>query len=173
MVTIVATKGVKYPDKELYDFVMQELDKRGINEIEVGKVAYELQHEYYPDVTVEQFGSELKNVLKKREVLNILAIGFELDNLAAENKLTPVLHTIIANDLGMFGVDEALAFNITQLYGTISSSNFGLGDKVKLGLAKKLDTEDGKVNTFADDLFLALCSAVVARFGHGSALALQ
>lgn len=172
---MVATKGFQYPDQELYEWVLKELDKRGINEVEIGKVAYELQHEYYPDVTVEQFGSELKNVLKKREVLNILAVGLELDNLAGRGMLSEPLQSIIANDAGVFGVDENLALNISQLYGSIAVTNYGLGDKKKFGLAKELDndTEEGRVNTFADDLFLALCSAVVGRFGHGAPLKLK
>ena len=67
---MVANKNVPYPDQELFDYVVKELDKRGIDEWTVGNAAYAMQHQYYPDVTVEQFGSELTNVLKKREVLN-------------------------------------------------------------------------------------------------------
>lgn len=170
---MVANKNVPYPDQELFDYVVKELDKRGIDEWTVGNAAYAMQHQYYPDVTVEQFGSELTNVLKKREVLNNLAVGFALDNFANRNLLPEPLQTIVANDLGNFTVDESLALNITQLYGTISSTNYGHADKEKIGFAKELDNSNGEINTFSDDLFSALASAVCARFAHGSALQLD
>lgn len=169
---MVATKGVDYPDKELYEYVVAELEKRNITQKTVGEAAYELQHMYFPNVTVEDFGSELPHVLKKREVLNLLATGLALDNLATENKLPQPLQFIIENDLGVFGVDETLAMAISQLYGSIAQTNYGYADKEKMGLAKKLDNGGDYVNTFADDLFLALVSGVVGRFGHGSALKL-
>lgn len=170
---MVANKNVPYPDQELFDYVVKELDKRGIDEWTVGNAAYAMQHQYYPDVTVEQFGSELTNVLKKREVLNNLAVGFTLDNFANRSLLPEPLQTIVANDLGNFTVDESLALNITQLYGTISSTNYGHADKEKIGFAKELDNSKGEINTFSDDLFSALASAVCARFAHGSALQLD
>lgn len=170
---MVANKNVPYPDQELFDYVVKELDKRGIDEWTVGNAAYAMQHQYYPDVTVEQFGSELTNVLKKREVLNNLAVGFALDDLANRSLLPEPLQTIVANDLGAFGVDEALALSITQLYGTVSSTNYGHADKEKIGFAKELDNSNGEINTFSDDLFSALASAVCARFAHGSALQLD
>lgn len=169
---MVATKGVDYPDKELYEYVVAELGKRNITQQTVGEAAYELQHMYFPNVKVEDFGSELPHVLKKREVLNLLATGLALDNLATENKLPQPLQFIIENDLGVFGVDETLAMAISQLYGSIAQTNYGYADKEKMGLAKKLDNSGDYVNTFADDLFLALVSGVVGRFGHGSALKL-
>lgn len=170
---MVANKNVPYPDQELFDYVVKELNKRGIDEWTVGNAAYAMQHQYYPDVTVEQFGSELTNVLKKREVLNNLAVGFALDNFANRHLLPEPLQTIVANDLGAFGVDEALALSITQLYGTVSSTNYGHADKEKIGFAKELDNSKGTINTFSDDLFSALASAVCARFAHGSALQLD
>ena len=170
---MVATKNQPYPDKELYDYVKDELKKRGITNDRIGEVAYELQHDRLPDVTVEQFGNELNNVLKKREVLNNLAVGFALDDLAEAKQLPPALQLIIENDLGAFGVDESLALSISHMYGSISDTNYGYADHMKFGYAKELDNDKGSVNTFSDDLFLALCSAVCARFAHGSVLNMQ
>lgn len=42
-----------------------------------------------------------------------------------------------------------------------------------MGVAKELDNNHGYVNTFADDLALALASAVIGRCGHGSKLELD
>lgn len=170
---MVATKGFKYPDRELYDWVLNELHKRNINNETIGEIAYEMQHQYLPELTVEDFGKELDEVLKKREVLNILATGFALDNLADEGLLPSPLQEIIENDLGVYGVDESLSLCLSQLYGSIAVTNYGFTDKDKPGIAKDLDNSHGHVNTFADDLALALASAVIGRCGHGSKLELD
>lgn len=170
---MVATKGLKYPDRELYDWVLNELNKRNINERTIGEIAYKMQHQYLPELTVEDFGSQLDDVLKKREVLNILATGFALDNLANEGLLPEPLQSIVANDLGVYGVDESLSLSLSQLYGSIAVTNYGYTDKDKPGVAKNLDNKHGQVNTFADDLALALASAVIGRCGHGSKLDLD
>lgn len=170
---MVATKGLKYPDRELYDWVLNELHKRHINNETIGEIAYEMQHQYLPELTVEDFGKELDEVLKKREVLNILATGFALDNLANEGLLPEPLQSIVANDLGVYGVDESLSLSLSQLYGSIAVTNYGFTDKDKPGIARDLDNSHGQVNTFADDLALALASAVIGRCGHGSKLDLD
>lgn len=170
---MVATKGFKYPDRELYDWVLNELHKRHINNETIGEIAYEMQHQYLPELTVEDFGKELDEVLKKREVLNILATGFALDNLAQDGLLPEPLQSIVANDSGVFGVDEGLSLSLSQLYGSIAVTNYGFTDKDKPGIAAQLDNSDGQVNTFADDLALALASAVIGRCGHGSKLELE
>lgn len=169
----MVSKNIKYPDQELFDFVMNELKKRNINSHTVGEAAYQLQHQYLPELTIADFGYQLNEILKKREVLNTLALGFEIDNLVTEKKLSEPLQTIIENDLGIFGLDELLAMNISQLYGSLSVSNFGFADKIKVGIAKDLDTDESHVQTFSDDLFSALVSAVIGRCGHGSKLELE
>ncbi|MFT8837661.1 phosphatidylglycerophosphatase A [Liquorilactobacillus satsumensis] len=169
---MVATRNMEYPDQELYNFVLKEMKMRNINRKTIGEAVYELQHQYFPKLKPEDFGKELPNVLKKREVLNLLATGFILDNLASEKKLPEPYQQIVENDLGQFGVDETLAIAVSQLYGSLGNTNFGYGDKIKVGWAKNLDTDtkQNRVNTFADDLFLALVSGVVGRFGHGRPL---
>ncbi len=170
---MVATKGFKYPDRELYDWVLNELHKRHINNETIGEIAYNMQHQYLPHLTVEDFGTQLDEVLKKREVLNILATGFALDNLANEGLLPEPLQTIVKEDAGVYGVDETISLALSQLYGSIAVTNYGYEDKKKLGIAAQLDNSNGQVNTFADDLALALASAVIGRCGHGSKLELD
>ena len=94
-------------------------------------------------------------------------VALELDRLATEDKLQQPLQNIVANDSGVFGVDEALAVSIANIYGTIGVTNFGYLDRVKNGVIKDLDTQkDGRVNTFIDDLVGALAAAVAAKMAH-------
>ena len=170
---MVEAKDFKYPDRELYNWVLNELEKRNINRRTIGEIAYKMQHQYLPNLTVDDFGKELDEVLKKREVLNILATGFALDNLADEGLLPEPLQSIIQADAGVYGFDESAALSLSQLYGSIAVTNYGYVDKTKIGVAASLDNSHGHVNTFADDLALALASAVIGRCGHGSKLDLN
>jgi len=76
------------------------------------------------------------------------------------------LLSIIRNDLGVFAVDEVLGVSISQLYGLIGVSSFGMVDKVKTGVIKDLDTDDTRINTFVDDLVGAIASAAAAKVTH-------
>ena len=170
---MATNKKYDYPDSELYAYVRGELDKRNINEKTVGEAAYELQHEYLPHLTVSDFGNELNNILAKREVLNILAMGFTIDNFAQKKQLPSPLQDIMENDAGVWQLDEMFAVSIAQLYGMLSVTNFGYADKAKVGWASSLDNSPDHITVFADDLFLALVSAVIGRCGHGSKLHLD
>jgi len=94
-------------------------------------------------------------------------VALELDRLATEGQLKEPLQTIVARDAGVFGVDEGIALNMANIYGTIGVTNYGYVDKVKEGVIKKLDTDkSGVVNTFIDDLVGAIAAAVAAKIAH-------
>ena len=98
--------------------------------------------------------------------MNNVMVGLELDRLAEEKKLKEPLLSIIRNDAGVFGVDEVLALQIANIYGTIGSTNFGYLDRVKYGLIKKFDEDKQHVNTFLDDLLGAIVAAACAKLAH-------
>lgn len=161
------TKNFKYPDKAAHELVMNELGRRGITMKTIAEIAFELQKDFYPAAQIEEFYDAANEVLHKREVLNNAMVALELDRLATEDKLQQPLQNIVANDSGVFGVDEALAVSIANIYGTIGVTNFGYLDRVKNGVIKDLDTQkDGRVNTFIDDLVGALAAAVAAKMAH-------
>jgi len=160
-------KNFKYPDKAAYDFVIKALAAKGITYKEIAQITYNLQINYVPNLTIEECELETKEVLHKRELLNNAMVALELDRLATEGQLKEPLQTIIASDAGGFGVDEGLALNMANIYGTIGVNNYGYVDKVKEGVIKKLDTDkSGAVNTFIDDLVGAIAAAVAAKIAH-------
>jgi phosphatidylglycerophosphatase A len=78
------------------------------------------------------------------------------------------IQSIIDRDEGLYGIDEILPLSIVNLYGTIGLTSYGYLDKEKTGIIKKLDTkQDGKVNTFLDDLVAGVASAAASRYAHG------
>lgn len=165
-------KSFNYPDNELYQFVQEELHKRGITAYSIGEIAYEMQHDYLPDYEISDFAEQFSEVLKKREVLNLLAFAFELDNLANKRMFSEPIQNIIENDAGFWQIDEILASSLAQLFGMLAITNYGYLDKNKVGIARRLDEEDS-ITVFSDDIVSALASAVIGRCGHGSKLELD
>lgn len=163
---MVATHTDHFPDTKLREYVWTELKTRNITKKTVGEGVYTLQHKYYPDMSAEDFGEELPKVLKKREVLEILAVGFMIDDLATENKLPEVMQFIVEKDLAQFSTDEFLATLLALMYGGIAVTNWGYLDTHKFGVAKELDNKNGTINTFSDDLASALMACCAGRVGH-------
>ena len=93
-------------------------------------------------------------------------VALELDRLAEAGAIAEPLQSIIENDAGVFGVDEALALQISEIYGTIGATNFGYLDRVKSGIIKQFDTDENHVNTFIDDLLGAIVAAVCGKVAH-------
>ena len=131
-----------------------------------------MQHDYLPDYEISDFAEQFSEVLKKSEVLNLLAFAFELDNLANKRMFSEPIQNIIENDAGFWQIDEILASSLAQLFGMLAITNYGYLDKNKVGIARRLDEEDS-ITVFSDDIVSALASAVIGRCGHGSKLELD
>ncbi|MFB9768946.1 phosphatidylglycerophosphatase A family protein [Lactiplantibacillus modestisalitolerans] len=161
------THTFKYPDKAAHTFVIQALADKGVTIHDIATITYNLQINYVPQLTIEECEIETKEVLRKRELLNNAMVALELDRLATAGQLKEPLLSIVANDAGVFGVDEGLALNMANIYGTIGVTNYGYVDKVKEGIIKKLDTDkSGVVNTFIDDMVGAIAAAAAAKIAH-------
>lgn len=163
-------KRSAYPETKLYNFIMKEFDKRGVTKDDIVDIAIQLQAKYNPDVPREDYFKVLEVILHKIAVMNSLAVGLTLDNLATEDKLPEPLQTIIQEDSSYFDIDEYLAISISNLYGAIGITNFGFLDKCKTGIVKQLDESADRVNTFADDLVGALAVAVGAKISFDNHL---
>lgn len=159
-------KDFKYPDTAAFDFVIDGLKKRGVDLHQLSGIAYDLQHNFVPTITQEECYQELLNVLHKRELLNNAMVALELDRLAEEGQIKEPLLTIIRNDSGVFGVDEALALQTANIYGTIGVTNFGYLDRVKYGIIKQYDEDNDQVNTFIDDLLGAIVATLCGKLAH-------
>lgn len=162
-------KEFKYPDTAAYDFVVQRLKEKGITIKDIAKISFQMQSEFLPNLSMDEVREDTVSVLHKREVLNNAMVGLELDRLATENQLSEPLESIIKNDAGVFGVDEGIALDIANIYGTIGVTNYGFIDREKTGIIKKLDESkkgDNQSNTFIDDIVGALASAVAAKIAH-------
>ena len=138
----------------------------GVDLHQLAKIAFDLQQQFIPELTEADCYEELLNVMHKRELLNNAMVALELDRLAEENQIKEPLLSIIRKDAGVFGVDEALALQISDIYGTIGATNFGYLDRVKYGIIKSFDTDENHINTFIDDLLGAIVAAVCGKIAH-------
>lgn len=157
---------MKYPDSGAYKFVVERLNELGVSLDDIAEIVYGLEGKYLPKLTIQDCLDAVVTIVHKREVLNNAMSGLELDRLAQEGLIKEPLASIIKNDVGVFGTDESLALAISQLYGSIGTTNYGYVDKDKTGIIEKLDTSDSQVNTFSDDLVGAIASAAAAKVAH-------
>lgn len=154
--------------KELYQKSIEVLNKRGVTIEDIAELVKKLQEPYDPDISLEQCMENVDAVLKKREVAHAILTGVAIDEMAEQKKLPEPIQSIIDSDEGLYGIDEILPLSIINLYGTIGLTSYGYLDKAKSGIIKELDTkQDGKVNTFLDDLVAGIASAAASRYAHG------
>ena len=154
--------------KELYQKSIEVLNKRGVTVEDIAELVKKLQEPYNPEITLEECIENVDSVLKKREVAHAILTGVAIDELAEQKKLPEPIQSIIDTDEGLYGIDEILPLSIVNLYGTIGLTSYGYLDKAKSGIIKELDTkEDGRVNTFLDDLVAGIASAAASRYAHG------
>ncbi|WP_155287005.1 phosphatidylglycerophosphatase A family protein [Lacticaseibacillus zhaodongensis] len=156
----------KYPDTAAYKYVIDELDAKGVRLSDIAQITYGLQHKFLPDATIADYEAEVINVMHKRELLNNAMVALQLDKLATKGQLDEPLQSIVANDVGVFGVDETLASGIATLWGSIGITNYGYIDRTKPGIIGKLDNNGTSVNTFIDDLVGAIAAAVAGKMAH-------
>lgn len=159
--------GFKYPDTQAFNFVVTRLESLGVTLEDIADIAYQQQHPFGTiPLTRDEYVPIVEDVMHKRELLNNAMVMLELDRLANEKQLNSPLQEIIANDSAVFGVDETLALQIANLYGSLGVTNFGFVDYKKTGIIKYLDTNPDRVNTFADDLVGAIAAAVCGKLAH-------
>ena len=108
-------------------------------------------------------------VLSKREVQYALLTAIELDMLCEEGKYhDKELEHDVLNDVGLYGIDEVLAYGICNIYGSIALTNFGYIDKIKPGIIGKLNDDHSlRCNTFLDDIVGAISASAASRLAHG------
>ena len=150
------------------------LEKRGVTLQSIEELVMKNQKKYISGLTFLEIEEALINILNKTEVANIVATALYLDVAIESDDLFSEEFEELADDIrmdrGTYGVDELLALGITNLYGTIATTNYGLMDKEKPGVIGNLDHEGkkklDKVNTFIDDVVGALAAATSAKLAH-------
>lgn len=149
------------------EYTITWLEKRGVSIRDIADLVMFLQKDYFEHLTIEECEYHVRKVLSKREVQNAVLTGIQLDMLAEEGKAIEPLQQMIESDEGLYGCDEALAFSIVNVYGSIGMTNFGYVDKLKPGILKHLnDHSKGHLHTFLDDIVGAIAASASSRLAH-------
>lgn len=155
--------------QELRKKAVSLLENRGVTLLDIAKVTFEVQEQYYDDLSIEECLDHVNNVLNKREVINAVLTGISIDVLAEQGHIEEPLRSILQNDYSLYGIDEVLAYSIVNVYGSIGLTNFGYIDKLKIGIIGQIDKEGkqpNKCNTFLDDIVGGIAAAAASRIAH-------
>lgn len=151
----------------MFESTVRLLESRGVPLVEIARVVLEIQHHYYPELTIDECLASVEAVMRKREVQHAVLTGVALDMLAEQQRLPEPIQSIISKDDFLFGVDEILALSITNVYGSIGLTNFGYLDKTKPLIIGQLNNKkQGQCHTFMDDLVAAIAAAAASRIAH-------
>ena len=145
------------------------LSSRDVKLEDIAECVKLLQGKYIEDLSDEDVMNNILAVLSKREVQYALLTAIELDMLCEEGKYhDKELEHDVLNDVGLYGIDEVLAYGICNIYGSIALTNFGYTDKIKPGIIGKLNDDHSlRCNTFLDDIVGAISASAASRLAHG------
>lgn len=159
----------KYSMEYLTQKTIEELKERNVEIKDIAEIVFALQSPYIKDISMEFCEYSVKKVLEKREVVNAVLTGIQIDKLAEQDLIEEPILSVIKSDEGLYGIDEILPLSIVNLYGSIGLTNFGYLDKQKIGKIKELDmAKSGTVNTFLDDIVAAIAAAAASRIAHST-----
>jgi phosphatidylglycerophosphatase A len=158
----------KYDMEELYRMTVEILEKRGVKLEDIAEIVMVLQKKYHEDLTIEICLENIKQVLRKREIVHAILTGVALDEIAEKKGLPEPLQSIVESDEPLYGIDEIIPLSIVNVYGTIGLTNYGYLDKEKIGIIRDLDLmkHQNRVHTFLDDLVAAIAAAAASRIAH-------
>lgn len=160
------SKKLIYSRLEMAKLCEEALKSRGVELEDIALIAYNQQSRYTPDVSMDVCRESVLKVISLRDIFHHVLLAVELDKMAEKGLFEGPIQDIIANDLGLFGIDEVLGLDVAGLYGVIGMTNFGDIDVNKRGIIEKLNVEgkkEGIVHTFLDDIVGAIAAAASTR----------
>jgi phosphatidylglycerophosphatase A len=160
------SKKLIYSRSEMAKLCEEALKSRGVELEDIALIAYNQQSRYTPNVSMDVCRESVLKVISLRDIFHHVLLAVELDKMAEKGLFEGPIQDIIANDLGLFGIDEVLGLDVAGLYGVIGMTNFGDIDVNKRGIIEKLNVEgkkEGIVHTFLDDIVGAIAAAASTR----------
>lgn len=160
-----------YSEEEMQRINIATLEGRGVTVEDITLLAHGAQSRFLPNLKLDEVHDSVMEVLTKRDQFHAILLAVNLDVLAEQGLLAEPLQSIIADDLGLFGLDEAIAISIAGNYGTIGVTNFGNMDVNKPGKISALQNDTKHVHCFLDDVVGALAAVAAIRVAQRHALA--
>lgn len=161
-------KNVKlvYNRDEMLQLNIATLRSRGVELVEIAKIAHQQQSKYHPEIDFQLCLESVEKILTFRDVFHHVQFAAEVDRLAEEKMFKGPIQDILYYDLGLFGLDETLGLDVARNFGSIGQTNFGDIDVNKKGVVAKLNEDgkkDGHCHTLLDDIVGAIAAAASTR----------
>jgi phosphatidylglycerophosphatase A len=164
------SKSNIYSEEEMIEINTNVLAERGVSINDIALLAYGAQSKYVKDLTLDECLDSVKHILSKRDQFHAIIFAANVDMLAEQNLLMEPLLGIIKDDLGLFGIDEAIAISIAGNYGTIGVTNFGNLDVNKPGKISILQNDRTHVHCLMDDVVGAIAAVSAIRIAQARAV---
>ena len=100
------SKKLIYSRDEMAKLCTEALKSRGVEIEDIAKIAYNQQSKYTPNVSLDICRESVLKVISLRDIFHHVLLSVELDKLAEKKMFEGPIQDIIANDLGMFGIDD-------------------------------------------------------------------
>ncbi len=155
-----------YNRDEMLHLNIETLRSRGVEIVEIAKIAHQQQSKYHPEIDFLLCLESVEKILTFRDVFHHVQFAAEVDRLAEEKMFKGPIQDILYYDLGLFGLDETLGLDVARNYGSIGQTNFGDIDVNKKGIVAKLNDDgkkDGHCHTLLDDIVGAIAAAASTR----------
>lgn len=167
----VPSVGNVYNEAEMRKISIDVLKERGVTVEDIAYLAYWAQSKYLDKLTMEEMIESVVEILGKRDQFHALLLAIEIDVAAEKGLFDEPISSILNKDLGLFGIDEAIAISIANNYGTIGVTNFGNMDVNKPGKISILQNDKKHCNCFLDDMVGALAAVAAIRVAQKHAIA--
>ena len=154
----IVSKSNFYSKEQMQIMVISMLKERGVEIEDIAFLTYTSQCRYLQDLTLQDCKEAVLKVIKKRETFHACLFAISIDICAEKHIFDEPLNSIILSDVGLFGIDEALALSICSDYGTIGKTNFGNLDINKPGKLYQLQNNKEHCHCFLDDIIGAIAS---------------
>ena len=154
----VVSKSNYYNEEQMQLICISMLKERQIEIDDIAFLAYSAQCKYIDDLKMEDCKEAVLKMLLKRETFHALLFAINVDICAEKHIFDEPLNSILLNDVGLFGIDEALALSICGDYGIIGKTNFGNLDINKPGKLYQLQKNNEHCHCFLDDIVAAIAS---------------
>lgn len=165
-----ASKSNVYTEEEMRTLNIAALAERGVSIQDIAFLSYNAQSKYLDGLTYQEMEDSVVEILGKRDQFHAIMLAVNIDFLAENNQLMEPLQSIIRDDLGLFGLDEAIAISIAGNYGTIGVTNFGAMDVAKPGKISILQNNKAQCHCFLDDVVGAIAAVAAIRVAQRHAL---
>lgn len=159
-----------YSEEEMRTINIDVLNERGVSIQDIAFLSYNAQSKYLDNLTLEEMEDSVKEILGKRDQFHAILLAVNIDILAENKELIEPLQSIVRDDLGLFGLDEAIAISIAGNYGTIGVTNFGNMDVTKPGKISILQNKKEECHCFLDDVVGAIAAVSAIRVAQKHAL---